>query len=188
MPTSVEQKTNSNARLQQFLEDNNLHKKDFAEMIGVTLSYVYSLIGNEVPFSTRSTTIERIAIVLNTEADSFPEYRGSEEPRLIDQGVQFLKDKQIKMGLTNVQLLKRFPRSIRVDIVDMWRGALPLPIDWNMLNTIGDVLGATADDLYPYWELRLQQHLIAGGMDPLTNGMLIQSMFKGVRGFLSAKA
>ena len=188
MATSVQQITNSSERLQTFLDENNLHKKDFAEMIGVTLSYVYSLIGNEVPFSTRSTTIERIAIVMNTDSESFPEYKGSEEPRLIDPGVQFLKDRQIKMGLSNVQLLKRFSRSIRVDIVDMWRGALPLPIDWTMLTTVADVLGATPDDMYPFWELRLQQHLIAGGMDPLTNGMLIQSMFRGVRAFLNVKA
>ena len=43
----------SSKRLVDFLESTDLHKKDFAEMIGVTLSYVYSLIDNTIPFSTR---------------------------------------------------------------------------------------------------------------------------------------
>jgi hypothetical protein len=180
----VETVANSSDRLIKFLEDTNLHKKDFAEMIGVTLSYVYSLIGAEVSFSTRTTTLERIAVVMGAHPESFPEYKHSEEPRIIDYGVQFLKDKQKEIGLTNVQLLKRFPRSQRVDVVDMWRGALPLPLDWNLLSSIGDVLNISKDDLYPYWETRLQQHLIAGHIDPLANAPLIQAMFKGIKSYL----
>ena len=34
----------------EFLEKNNLHKKEFAQMIGVTLSYVYNLIDENIPF------------------------------------------------------------------------------------------------------------------------------------------
>ena len=34
----------SSEKVAKFLEKNALHKKDFAEMIGVTLSYVYNLI------------------------------------------------------------------------------------------------------------------------------------------------
>ena len=181
---TAEKVSNSSERLVSFLEETNLHKKDFAEMIGVTLSYVYSLIGAEVSFSTRTTTLERIAMVMGVPPESFPEYKHSEEPRIIDYGVQFLKDKQKEAGLTNVQLLKRFPRSQRVDIVDMWRGSLPLPLDWNQLNAIGEVLSIPKDELYAYWETRLQQHLIAGGIDPLANAGLIQSMFKGVKSFL----
>lgn len=153
-------------------------------MIGVTLSYVYSLIGAEVSFSTRTTTLERIAVVMGVTPESFPEYKNSEEPKLIDYGIQFLKEKQKDVGFTNVQLLKRFPRSQRVEIVDMWRGALPLPLDWNQLSAIGEVLSIPKEDLYPYWETRLQQHLIAGGIDPLANAPLIQSMFKGIKSFL----
>ena len=55
----------SSEKLQRFLEKNDIHKKDFAEMIGVTLSYVYNLIDNTIPFSSRSTTIERIACVMD---------------------------------------------------------------------------------------------------------------------------
>lgn len=176
--------SNSSDRLVKFLEDTNLHKKDFAEMIGVTLSYVYSLIGAEVSFSTRTTTLERIAVVMGVTPESFPEYKHNEEPRLIDYGVQFLKDKQRELGLSNVQLLKKFPRNQRVEIVDMWRGALPLPLDWNQLSAIGDVLNISKEDLYPYWETRLQQTLISAGIDPLSNAALIQALFKGIKTYL----
>jgi len=183
--TATEVISNSSERLVQFLDDTNLHKKDFAEMIGVTLSYVYSLIGAEVSFSTRTTTLERIAVVMGTTPDTFPEYKNNEEPKLIDYGVQFLKDCQRRAEMTNVQLLKRFPRSQRVDIVDMWRGALPFPLDWHQLTMIGDVLGIPKDELYPYWETRLQQYLISGGIDPLANAPVVQAMFKGVRNYLN---
>ena len=49
-------KEKSSKMVSDFLEKANLHKKDFAEMIGVTLSYVYNLIDNTIPFSTRGTT------------------------------------------------------------------------------------------------------------------------------------
>lgn len=41
----------SSEKVAKFLEKNSLHKKDFAEMIGVTLSYVYNLIDDAIPFS-----------------------------------------------------------------------------------------------------------------------------------------
>jgi hypothetical protein len=177
--------SDSSERLVTFLEETNLHKKDFAEMIGVTLSYVYSLIGVEISFSTRTTTLERIAVVMGVLPDTFPEYKHSEEPRLIDAGIHFLQEKQARLGLSNVQFLKRFPRPHRVDVVDMWRGALPLPLDWNQLTAICEVLNISRKEIYPYWETRLQQHLIVGGMDHLANAGLIQAMFKGIKTYLS---
>ena len=54
----------SSEKVAKFLEENGIHKKDFAEMIGVTLSYVYNLIDDTIPFSTRTTTLERIATVM----------------------------------------------------------------------------------------------------------------------------
>ena len=44
----------SSQKVARFLEKNNLHKKDFAQMIGVTLSYVYNLIDETIPFSSRA--------------------------------------------------------------------------------------------------------------------------------------
>ena len=64
-------KEKSSQKVAKFLEKNNLHKKDFAEMIGVTLSYVYNLIDETIPFSTRSTTLERIATVMDIKPEEF---------------------------------------------------------------------------------------------------------------------
>jgi hypothetical protein len=178
------QPINSSQRLVAFLEKANLHKKDFAEMIGVTLSYVYSLIDENIAFSTRTTTLERVAMVMETEPETFPDYKRPEEPRLIDAGIEFLKSVQREQGLSNVQFLKRFPRSQRLEIVDMWRGALPMPLDWAKLHAIANVLELGKEDIYPYWQGRLQQHLTAGGIDAMSNIGLLNAMFQGMKAYL----
>jgi DNA-binding Xre family transcriptional regulator len=176
--------SDSSKRLVKFLEDTSLHKKDFAEMIGVTLSYVYSLIDSNIAFSTRTTTLERIAVVMGINPEDFPEYKASEEPKLIDPGVQFLKDNQQQINLSNVQLLKRFPRQKRVEIVDLWRGAEPLPLDWSYLSTIAEVLEVSSKEIYPYWQSRMKQYLICGGIDLIANNDLINAMFDGAKSYL----
>ncbi len=175
---------NSSQRLVQFLEESSLHKKDFAEMIGVTLSYVYSLIDENIAFSTRTTTLERVAVVMGIEPESFPEYKRPEEPRLIDPGVEFLKSVQRDQGLSNVQFLKRFARNQRLEIVDMWRGSLPMPLDWAKLSSIGGVLELGREEIYPYWQARFQQYLTAGGIDPMSNIGLLNALFQGVKAYL----
>ena len=82
----------SSEKVASFLEKNALHKKDFAEMIGVTLSYVYNLIDNTIPFSTRGTTLERIATVMEIEPEEFEEYKIPQEPLIIDDFVQYLRE------------------------------------------------------------------------------------------------
>ncbi len=175
---------NSSQRLVAFLEEANLHKKDFAEMIGVTLSYVYSLIDENIAFSTRTTTLERVAVVMEIEPESFPEYKRPEEPRLMDQGIEFLKNMQREQGLSNVQFLKRFPRTQRLEIVDMWRGALPMPLDWAKLYAIASILELSKEDIYPYWQARFQHHLTSGGIDPMSNIGLLNAMFQGIKAYL----
>jgi transcriptional regulator with XRE-family HTH domain len=175
---------NSSQRLVAFLEEASLHKKDFAEMIGVTLSYVYSLIDENIAFSTRTTTLERIAMVMGIEPESFPEYKRPEEPRLIDPGIEFLKSIQRDQGLSNVQFLKRFPRTQRLEIVDMWRGALPMPLDWAKLFSIAGILELSKEDIYPYWQARLQQYLTTGGIDPMSNIGMLNAMFQGIKAYL----
>ena len=58
-------------------------------MIGVTLSYVYNLIDETIPFSTRSTTLERIATVMDVAPEEFEEYKIPQEPIL--QGISTQK-------------------------------------------------------------------------------------------------
>ena len=103
-------KEKSSEKVAKFLQKNSLHKKDFAEMIGVTLSYVYNLIDETIPFSTRSTTLERIATVMDIEPESFSEYRIPQEPLLVDEAVETIKEyiKENKMNI--ISFLKTFPR------------------------------------------------------------------------------
>ena len=127
----------SSEKVAKFLQKNSLHKRDFAEMIGVTLSYVYNLIDETVPFSTRGTTIERIATVMDIEPEEFAEYRIPQEPILVDEAIETLREYIKENKLSIVAFLKSFPRKKRIDVVDILRGALPIPIDYKELKLIG---------------------------------------------------
>ena len=167
----------SSEKVAKFLKKHSLHKKDFAEMIGVTLSYVYNLIDETVPFSTRGTTIERIATVMDIVPEEFGEYRIPQEPIMVDESVELIKDYIKENKLTVVSFLKSFPRKKRIDIVDILRGALPLPIDYKELKLIGTTLNMEDDEIYNIWETRLKQVLESAGMNVYSNSGLINAMF-----------
>ncbi|MGN0193172.1 MAG: helix-turn-helix domain-containing protein [Candidatus Gastranaerophilaceae bacterium] len=166
----------SSSKLKKFLEKTGLHKKDFAQMIGVTLSYVYNLLDETLPFSSRSTTIERIAAVMEINPEEFIEYKIPQEPLFIDDTVEFLKEKQHEKGISMVCFLKSFPRKKRVEIVDIFRGATPMPLDWNELRNIGNILSVSAEELYPYWEKRILQTLNTAGMNVRENEEIVDAM------------
>ena len=177
--------TKSSKILADFLTKNNLHKKDFAQMIGVTLSYVYNLIDNTIPFSTRSTTLERIATVMETEPETFEEYRLPQEPVLIDDTVtrikSTLKTKKIKV----VDYLKSFPRNKRLDIVDMLRGAIPVPVDYKELEFMCNAIGFSREDVFDIWETRFKQILEVNGMNIYSNSELINSMTTCAKSYIT---
>ncbi len=177
----------SSEKLSRFLEKNALHKKDFAEMIGVTLSYVYNLIDESIPFSTRSTTLERIATVMEIEPEEFEEYKIPQEPLLFDDSVLFIKDTMKDKKISVVNFLKSFPRKKRLDIVDILRGALPTPIDYKELSMIGQVLDLTKDEIYDIWEKRMKQVMEMNGMNIYSNAALINSMFDCAKKFIHLK-
>lgn len=174
----------SSEKVANFLASNHLHKKDFAEMIGVTLSYVYNLIDNAIPFSTRGITLERIATVMGIEPEEFVEYKIPQEPLVIDDAVEFLKEKQMDKGITTVQFLKSFPRKKRVEIVDILRGAKPIPIDWKELTLIAQVLDIGKEEIYPYWEERMRQLLQTSGVNMQANSGLVDAMFDCARNYV----
>jgi len=177
----------SSQKVAKFLDSNKLHKKDFAEMIGVTLSYVYNLIDNTIPFSTRSTTLERIATVMNVEPEEFEEYKIPQEPILLDDTIEFIKDSIKLKGLSIVSFLKSFPRKKRLEVVDLLRGATPLPIDFKELSMIAQVLDLSKEEIYPLWEARLKQVLEASGMNLNANLALINTMFDCAKKFIHIK-
>lgn len=177
----------SSEKVAKFLEKNSLHKKDFAEMIGVTLSYVYNLIDNSIPFSTRATTLERIATVMEIEPEEFEEYKIPQEPILIDDSVEFFKSVMKEKGMTVVNFLKSFPRKKRLDIVDILRGSLPIPIDFKELTMIAQVLDLNKDDIYLMWEKRMKQVLETNGMNIYSNAALVNAMFDCVKKYVHLK-
>ena len=178
-------KQKSSHKVAKFLEENSLHKKDFAEMIGVTLSYVYNLIDNAIPFSTRGITLERIATVMDVLPEEFVEYKIPQEPIIIDDAVEFLRQRQQEKGISTVQLLKSFPRKKRVEIVDILRGARPIPLDWKELTLIAQVLDITKEEIYPFWEERARQLFQSAGMNLQTNQGLVDSMFDCARKYVN---
>lgn len=166
----------SSKKLSEFLKKNDLHKKDFAQMIGVTLSYVYNLIDNTIPFSTRSTTLERIATVMEVEPEEFEEYRIPQEPILIDDTIARIKQILKKKKIAVVDFLKMFPRNKRLDVVDILRGALPVPLDYKELSLIGKVIGLSKSELYDIWEERFKSVLDINGMNIYSNSELVNCL------------
>lgn len=175
----------SSEKVAKFLEKNALHKKDFAEMIGVTLSYVYNLIDESIPFSTRSTTLERVATVMDVDPEEFEEYKIPQEPILVDESVEFFKSVLKEKNMSTINFLKSFPRKKRLDIVDMLRGALPIPIDFKELNMIAQVLELDKNDIYLMWEKRVKQVLENAGMNIYSNAALINSMFDCAKKYIN---
>lgn len=174
----------SSEMLYNFLENNNLHKKDFAQMIGVTLSYVYNLIDETIPFSTRSTTLERIATVMDISPEEFVEYKIPQDPILFDETTEFIKEKIKEKKLTTVQFLKSFPRKQRLEIVDILRGARPIPLDWGEICLIAQVLDIPKADMYTFWENRLRQLLKVSGFNFDSNQELANTMFECARNYV----
>lgn len=174
----------SSEKVAKFLQKNSLHKRDFAEMIGVTLSYVYNLIDETVPFSTRGTTIERIATVMDIEPEEFAEYRIPQEPILVDEAIETLREYIKENKLSIVAFLKSFPRKKRIDVVDILRGALPIPIDYKELKLIGKTLNMPDEEVYNMWEQRIKQVLESAGMNVYANSGLLTSMLDCARNYL----
>ena len=177
-------KMKSSEILSEFLRKTNLHKKDFAQMIGVTLSYVYNLIDEAIPFSSRSTTLERIATVMDADPEIFKEYKIPQEPIIFDEATDFLKTVLKDKKIPTHQFLKSFPRKKRVEIVDILRGAAPIPTDWKELQAISRILGISTDEIYPYWENRVKQILSNSGMNLQSNSTLVNTMFNCAKDYI----
>ena len=127
----------SSEMVAEFLEKNNLHKKEFAQMIGVTLSYVYNLIDKNIAFSTRSTTLERIATVMDINPEEFAEYQIPQDVTSFSENLLFLRDLIKHNKMTTLEFLKMFERKKRLEMVDILRGAKPIQIDFHELKKNG---------------------------------------------------
>ena len=174
-------KSNNNEKsskmVADFLEKNNLHKKEFAQMIGVTLSYVYNLIDENVPFSTRSITLERIATVMDIIPEEFIEYQISSDSVPLSENLIILKDLIKHNKLSTLDFLKLFERKKRLELVDILRGAKPIQIDFLELKQIANALNMSDKELFKLWKSRMVEYLKEGGFNMEKNQKLINSMF-----------
>lgn len=174
----MKNKENSSKIVSDFLNKNSLHKKEFAQMIGVTLSYVYNLIDENVPFSTRSMTLERIATVMDINPEDFIEYQISQDAKVLSKNLLKIKDLIKENNLTTLDFLKLFERKKRLEMVDILRGAKPIQIDFQELKKIAQILKMSQDELFELWKSRLTEHLKSGGFNIENNEKLLNSMFE----------
>lgn len=177
----------SSKKVSDFLEKNNLHKKDFAQMIGVTLSYVYNIIDESIPFSTRTTTIERIATVMDIMPEEFEEYVIEEDPIPYNKSLETIKNYIKENKMTVVDFLKLFERKKRLKIVDMLRGVEPLPINYSELKNIKDILKIDDEKFYKLWETIFIDYLEKGGFEKEKNCKLLDNILKGAKEYLNSK-
>ncbi|MBQ7287311.1 MAG: helix-turn-helix transcriptional regulator [Candidatus Gastranaerophilales bacterium] len=183
MKTNNINKTSSNM-VKVFLEENNLHKKEFAQMIGVTLSYVYNLIDENVPFSTRSITLERIATVMDINPEDFSEYQIPSDGITYSENLLLLKD-LIKMNkYSTLEFLRLFERRKRLELVDILRGAKPIQIDILELKKIAKALNMNNEELFNLWKSRMIEYLREGGFNIDKNKKLLETMFDCAFGVL----
>ena len=80
-------------------------------------------------------------------------------------------------GMSTVNFLKAFPRKKRLEIVDILRGSIPIPIDYKELSMIAQVLDIDKDSIYDMWEKRMKQVLEVSGMNIYSNAALVNAMF-----------
>ena len=73
-----------------------------------------------------------------------------------------------------VDFLKAFPRNKRLDIVDILRGALPIPIDYKELESIAKVVEMSDEETFDIWEDRFKQVLELNGMNIYSNSELVR--------------
>lgn len=177
----------SSKKVADFLEQNNLHKKDFAQMIGVTLSYVYNIIDENIPFSTRSTTIERIATVMDIMPEEFEEYIIEDDPMPFNENLHKIKEYIKKNEMKVVDFLKLFERKKRLKIVDILRGNEPLPIDYYELSTFKEILKINDDDFFELWKNVFYDYLKKGGLDLEKNKMLLDKMMSCAKDYINSE-
>ena len=122
---------------------------------------------------------------MNIEPEEFEEYKIPQEPILKDDTLELLKSMIKDKKMNTVTFLKAFPRKKRVEIVDMLRGAYPIPIDYKELSMIGQVLDLDKNDIYNIWEERLKQVLETNGINLNNNTELINSMLACAKKYIT---
>ena len=122
---------------------------------------------------------------MEVEPEVFEEYRLPQEPIIIDESIEKIKNTLKSKKISVVDFLKNFPRSKRIDIVDILRGALPVPIDYNELDMICKNLGMDKNEIFDIWENRFKQVMETGGMNIYSNTELVKRMLGCAKKYLT---
>ena len=178
----------SSKMVSEFLKKNNLHKKEFAQMIGVTLSYVYNLIDENVPFSTRSITLERIATVMDIDPEEFSEYQIPSDSVIYSENLLLLKDLIKHNKISTLDFLRMFDRKKRLELVDILRGAKPIQIDFEELKNIAKALDMSKEELFFMWKKRMIEYLKDGGFNLEKNKILTEKIFETAKDYILKSA
>ena len=70
-------------------------------------------------------------------------------------------------------------------MVDILRGAIPVPIYYKELEFIGNVIGLSKEELFNIWENRLKQVLSVNGMNIYSNSDLITTMTECAKEYIN---
>ncbi|MBR1616817.1 hypothetical protein IJ670_01560 [bacterium] len=175
----------SSKMVANFLEKTKLHKKDFAQMIGVTLSYVYNLIDENVPFSSRTITLERIAVVMDINPEDFVQYQIPTDIAPYSENLLLLKDLIKHNKLTTLEFLKMFEGKKRLELVDILRGAKPIQIDYAELKKIAQNLNMSNEELFEMWKTRMIEYLKEGGFNMKNNASFIEKIFECAKNYIT---
>ena len=176
----------SSKKVAKFLSENNIHKKDFAQMIGVTLSYIYNLIDENIQFSSRGTTLERIATVMDILPEEFEEYIIREEGAPYSENIQKIKNQMKKINMKTVDFLKHFERKKRLYLVDMLRNSKPIPADFYELQEILKVIKMKDNEIFELWGNIIAQDLNYFGFNSEKNHKLLSSMLEGAKKYIKS--
>lgn len=177
----------SSKKVSRFLEENKIHKKDFAQMIGVTLSYIYNLIDENIPFSTRGTTLERIATVMDIIPEEFEEYIIQEESIKFDKNIEKIKNQMKKINMKTVDFLRHFERKKRLFLVDMLRGEKSIPADFYEFREILKIIKMKDDEIFELWQNIITEYLNSYGFNSEKNHVLLSNMFQCAKKYIEQK-
>ena len=177
-------KEKSSKKVAKFLSDNHIHKKDFAQMIGVTLSYIYNLIDENIPFSSRGITLERIATVMDIIPEDFEEYIIKEDDIVYDNNIQKIKDQMKKINMKTIDFLKHFERKKRLYLVDILRGSKALPADFYELYSILNAIKMKDDEIFEIWKDGIVNHLNSLGFNSEKNNKLLSRIFECAKQYI----
>ena len=115
--------------------------------------------------------------------EEFREYVIEEDPIPYNKNLETIKTYIKGNKMTIVDFLKFFERKKRLKMVDILRGKDPLPIDFEELKNIKEILKINDEEFFNLWENIFIEYLEKGGFDKKKNEILLNSMLICAKNF-----